>query len=155
MPSQGNSRCAADTDLVPDNPAVKSLRTFILVLLTVLLPIRGAVAAAMLCPGEKAMASTFAAAAPPEHDKHASHGMQAHHSATHGHAHGGASDESPSDGHATACQFCAGGGCVTPLAFAPPSVQSPRVTASAAFPELTARISAYHTDGQDRPPRTT
>jgi hypothetical protein len=133
---------------------VKYLRTFILILLTVLLPIRGAVAAAMLCPGQKATASTFAAAAHPEPDTHAGHGMEAHHSATHDPVHLHASDESPSGGHAAACQFCADGCCVTPLAFAPPSVQCPRVTASAAFPELTARASAYHTDGQDRPPRT-
>jgi hypothetical protein len=137
---------------------VRYLRTFILVLLTVLLPIRGAVAAAMLCPGEKTMLSAFAAAGHPEHEMHVGPGMEAHHSATHEHSHGhpheDASDESPSGGHTSACQFCAGGCCVTPLAFAPPSVQSPRVTASAAFPELTARVSAYHPDGQDRPPRT-
>jgi len=56
---------------------VKYLRTFILVLLTVLLPIRGAVAAAMLCPGEKATVRTFAPAGHAEHEMHAGHDMEA------------------------------------------------------------------------------
>jgi hypothetical protein len=133
---------------------VKYFRTFMLVLLTVLLPIRGAVAAAMLCPGKASTVSTLAVGGHTEHEMHAGHGMEAHLSATHEHSHSDAPDESSAGAHSTACQFCAGGCCVTPLAFAPPCVQSPRVTASAAFPELTARVSAYHPDGQDRPPRT-
>jgi hypothetical protein len=133
---------------------VKYLRTFILVLLAVLLPVRGAVAAAMLCPGESSEIGTAASAGQGEHDMHAGHDMEMHHAATHDHSHGAASDESPSGGHATACQFCAGGCCVTPLAFSPPSVESPRLAASAAFPALTARVTAFYPDGQDRPPRT-
>src|SRR5664279_5545845 len=86
----------------------------------------------MLCPGEKATVRTFAPAGHAEHEMHAGHDMEAHHTAAHDHSHRDASDESSSGGHATVCQFCAGGCCVTPLAFAPPSVQSPRVTASAA-----------------------
>jgi hypothetical protein len=133
---------------------VKYLRTLILVLLTVLLPIRGAVAAAMLCPGEASTMGAAATAGHGDHDMHADLDMEVHHAATHDHSHGAASDESPSGGHATACQFCAGGCCVTPLAFAPPAVESPRLAASAAFPALTARVTAFYPDGQDRPPRT-
>ena len=132
---------------------VKYLRTFILVLLTVLLPIRGAAAAAMLCPGEASTISTAATAGHGGHDMHAEHDMEVHHAAMHDHSHGAALAES-SGGHATACQFCADGCCVTPLAFAPPSVASPRPTALAAFPALTARVTAFYPDGQDRPPRT-
>jgi len=134
---------------------VKHLGTFILVLLTALLPVRGAVAAAMLCPGEASTISTTAAAGHGGHDRHAGHDMDRHHTATHDHSHGPASDDSSSRAHATACQLCAGGGCcVTPLAFAPPSVESPLLIASVAFPALTARILDYQSDGQDRPPRT-
>ena len=133
---------------------VKYLRTLILVLLTVLLPVRGAVAAAMLCPGESSTISTAATAGHGHHDMHGDHDMEVHHAAVHDHSHGAASDESPSGGHATACHFCAGGCCVTPLAFAPPSVESPCIAASAAFPALTTRVTAFYPDGQDRPPRT-
>lgn len=137
---------------------MKYLRTFILILLTVLLPIRGAVAVAMLCPGEAATISTVADAGHGEHeqpDQRASHETAAHHTATHDHAHGDASDESSSGGHTTACQFCAGGGCcVTPLAFKSPSVELPGLITSAMFPVLTVRVTAFYPDGQDRPPRT-
>jgi hypothetical protein len=133
---------------------VKYFRSFIVVLLTVLLPIRGAVAAAMLCPGEVSMIGAAATVGHGGHDMHADHDMEVHHAAPPDHSHGPASAESPAGGHATACQFCAGGCCVTPLAFAPPSVESPCVAASAVFPTLTARVTAFYPDGQDRPPRT-
>ncbi len=134
---------------------VKYLRTIILVLLTVLLPIRGAVAAAMLCPGGMGTSSAIPATAQGHHhDMHAAQDLGANESATHNHSHAHVSDDSSSDAHAGACQFCAGGCCVTPLAFAPPSVESPIVATSAAFPAITARVSAHYPDGQDRPPRT-
>jgi hypothetical protein len=133
---------------------VKYLRTFLLVLLTVLLPIRGAVAAAMLCPAKTATVSTAADAGHGEHEMRGGHDIDAHHTAVRDHSHGEAPHDAASGGHATACQFCAGGCCVTPLAFATPSVESPCLTASAVFPALTARVAAYYSDGQDRPPRT-
>lgn len=134
---------------------MKHLRTFILILLAVLLPIRGAVAAAMLCPGEAATIGTTAVAEQGHHDMHTGHNMDEHYTATHDHSHGHPSDGSSSGAHPPACQFCAGGGCcVTPLAFAPPSVASPMLIASAAFPVLTARVTVYYPDGQDPPPRT-
>lgn len=136
---------------------MKYLRTFILVLLTVLLPFRGAVAAAMLCPSGTATAGAEV------NDAHGAHGVQSEHSAAaqpeaihdhSNHAHGDASDET-SGGHETGCQFCAGGGCcVTPLAFAPPSVGLPGLVAATTFPLFTARVTAFYPDGQDRPPRT-
>lgn len=133
---------------------MKYLRTFILVLLTVLLPIRGAVAAAMLCPGGAETSSAVPDAGHGHHDMHAGQDVDAHGSAMHDHSHAHGSDVSSSDTHAGACQFCAGGCCVTPLAFAPPSVESPLVTTSAAFPAITAPVSVHYPDGQDRPPRT-
>ena len=132
------------------------LRTFILVLLAVLLPIRGAVAAAMLCPGEAVTIGTVAVAEHEHHDMHAGPDIDAHHTVAHDHhSHGHASIDSSSGTHPPACQFCAGGGCcVTPLAFSPPAVASPMLIASAVFPALTTRITVYYPDGQDRPPRT-
>jgi hypothetical protein len=134
---------------------VKYLRTFILILLAVLLPVRGAVAAAMLCPGESMTIATVVVAEHGHHDMHAGQDVQSHHTATHDHSHGHPSNDSPSGTHQSACQFCAGGGCcVTPLAFAPPAVVSPMLITSAAFPALTARVTVHYPDGQDRPPRT-
>jgi hypothetical protein len=137
---------------------VKYIRAFILVLLTVLLPIRGAVAAAMLCPGGTAKAGAEVNAAHGAHGVQGEHGAAAEHEAIHdhsGHSHGDASNDASSVGHETACQFCAGGGCcVTPLAFAPPSVGLPGLVASTTFPLFTARVTAFYPDGQDRPPRT-
>ena len=136
---------------------MKHLRTFILILLTVLLPLRGAVAAAMLCPGGTATVGAEMKAAHGAHAGQGANGAAADHEAIHdhsNHAHGDASDET-SGGHETGCQFCAGGGCcVTPLAFAPPSVGLPGLVAATTFPLFTARVTAFYPDGQDRPPRT-
>lgn len=136
---------------------MKSFRVFVLILLAVLLPIRGAVAAAMLCPGGMEKSSAVMTAGEADHHTHASHdhhGMDSHGATEHHHAQGDAADESSPDGHPGACQFCAGGCCVTPLAFAPPAVQTPLVTCTAVFPAITERVSAHYPDGQDRPPRT-
>lgn len=134
---------------------MKYLRTFILVVLAVLLPIRGAVAAAMLCPGEATAIGAVAIAGHGHHDMHAGQELDAHQQAAHAHSHEHTSSDSSSGTHSPACQFCAGGGCcVTPLAFAPPTVVSPMLTASAAFPALAARVTVYYPDGMDRPPRT-
>lgn len=130
------------------------LRAFILVLLTVLLPVRGAVAAAMLCPGGMQTSSPAAATVIAHHDAHGGHVVDAQPSVSRDHAHEHFSDETSSDSHVGACPFCSGGCCVTPLAFGPPSVQGPLLSASAAFPPLTARVPAHDPDGRDRPPRT-
>lgn len=139
------------------------LRTFILVLLATLLPIRGAVAAAMLCPGTTQSGHPATAMAHDHHDMNPSHGVELRgeptdvpaHVPAHDHSQAHGPDDTSAAGHADACQFCAGGCCcVTPLAFAPPSVKSPPLTSSAAFPPLTARFNAHYPDGQDRPPRT-
>jgi len=134
---------------------VKNLRTFILILMAVLLPVRGAVAAAMLCSGEASVIVVVEAAANDHCHPLAGHPMVAHHSASDDPAQDHASDDPSSDAHQPSCQFCAGGGCfVTPLAFPPPSVASPFVITSAAFPALIPRIPDHHPGGQDRPPRT-
>jgi hypothetical protein len=136
---------------------VKTLRIVILVLLAFLLPIRGAVAAAMLCPGGGDGRTAAVAVEQGHHETQAAHGMHDEHAAAHHHPSAGDTpdaDASSSGGHQPACQFCASGCCVTPLAFAPPSVQSPRLAATVSFPALCAPVPAFQSDGQDRPPRT-
>lgn len=143
--------------------AVNHLRSVLLVLLAVLLPIRGTVAAAMPCPGQAAalhhLTQLVQVGQGPQHgpagdDLHSGHGRHTHPAAAPDAAQGSASDPPSAAGHTSTCQFCAGGCCVAPLAFAPPSVHSPRLTASAVFPALVTRIPAGWPDGQDRPPRT-
>jgi len=139
---------------------VKTLRIVLLVLLAFLLPIRGAVAAAMLCPGGGDGRPAAVALEPGHHETHAAHGMHDDHAAAHHHhadddtPDAGAEAASSSGGHQPACQICASGCCVTPLAFAPPSVQGPRLSATVSFPALCAPVPAFQSDGQDRPPRT-
>ena len=136
---------------------MKNLRFVILVLLALLLPIRGAMAAAMLCPGEGSGTTAVVAieeddvampAEPGLHNEQAT----AHHHSSDGEAFDG--DTSVSDGHPTACQVCASGCCLTPLVFAPPSLQARVLAASGAFPALSLAIAAFESGGQDRPPRT-
>jgi len=134
---------------------LKYLRTLILVLLAVLLPIRGAVAAAMLCPDGvgTAAAAALSEHAHHDHDGHGDAGTHAHHAAQ-GAAGGEKQDDSSSGSQPNTCHFCASGCCVTPLAFAPPTIAEPLLTASITFPALQAPVPAFHSGGQDRPPRT-
>jgi hypothetical protein len=142
---------------------VKYLRTILVVLLTVLLPMRGAVASAMLCPGQVPAGSEGAAAAHAQRAMPEGQAMTLHHEpavpcGAHDHADEyapmQAHDDATPASHAGACLFCAGGCCVAPLAFAPPSVQSPPLASTAAFPALIVRVAAYQSGGQDRPPRS-
>lgn len=137
---------------------MKQLRILILILLALLLPVRGAVAAAMLCPaGEDATAAAFAVGHG-QHDRHVHDdhpGTHADRSVEHTDAGADASGSEPAAGaHSNTCHFCASGCCVTPLGAAPSTVASPRVTASVTFPALSVPAPAFHSDGQDRPPRT-
>ncbi|MEP6874860.1 MAG: hypothetical protein ABI887_10890 [Burkholderiales bacterium] len=128
---------------------MKHLRILILVLMSILLPIRGAVAATMLCPvGEGT--STAALFAEQGHDE-----MHADHSVTHHHASGEAPNDEPSSGeHPTTCHFCASGCWMASIVGMVPSLGQPGLTSSVTFPALTTRIPVFQSDGQDRPPRT-
>lgn len=134
---------------------MKQLRIVILVLLAVLLPIRGAVAAAMVCPKGAASQTVTAAAEHGHHDMHADHGLHGHEAASHHGADEGApSDDAAGAEHAGTCQFCVTGCCVTPLASAPLEIAGPLLTDSVTFPALCAPIAAFQSEGQERPPRT-
>lgn len=125
---------------------MKSLRVWLLVLLAFALPVRGAMAAAMVC----------APAAVHEHavgfTGHA-HG-QAHHADSAAHAHAGQGHDATA-GHDTAdkCSACASCCAATPplvagfaLAQAPP--------AATQFPEHRAPAAEFLSAGQERPPRS-
>ena len=119
-----------------------------------LLPIRGAVAATMLCP-EGAATDTAAVVAQHErHGMHADHEMHAGNAASHHHASADAPNDSSSGEHPTTCHYCASGCCMASIVGTVPSVGQPALTSSVTFPALATPVAAFHSDGQDRPPRT-
>ena len=148
--------------------AVKTFRTWLLVLLAVLLPIRGTVAAAMLCsssgPGitsERNVASASAqhlVAHTPQsshdghhHAHHAAGADDAARSAIEPH-HGGGIDQH--HGGVEKCNLCCDFCSVTPLFRALPSVPTPPDPGRVAFPEPIAAAASFLSDGQERPPRS-
>lgn len=127
--------------------AVKSLRIWLLVLLAFALPLRGAMAAAMLCADDAGHGQV--AAVPGHHHHHAGHDSQG---ASHSHAeHDHASASTPDAGDK--CSLCAS--CCTATApatvgFAMP--QAPPVAAE--FPDHPAPHAEFFSGGQERPPRS-
>jgi hypothetical protein len=113
---------------------VKTIRIWLLVLLAVLLPVRGAVAAAMLCPP-----------ANPAHE-HADH-QHAEHDA----------DAPGASGHDDGfgkCNLCCDLCSMTPMLSALPSIPTPLNLSSVSFPDLFAPAPSFLSDGQERPPRS-
>ena len=134
---------------------MKRLRIFILVLLAILLPIRGAVAATMLCPEGEAPNSAAVVAVHDHHGMQADHEVHVDDSSAHHQAHEEAPDDDSSSGeHPTNCHFCASGCCMASMVGTVPSLGQPGLTSPITFPALTARIPAFQSDGQERPPRT-
>lgn len=123
---------------------MKAVRLCLLLVMAVLLPIRGAVAAAMLCP----MAGPGTAVE-----------MQAmaamHEEMGHGMAHGGHPHE---EGHDPAapdkCNLCAASCCLTPLAGSVPTVVAPLDLRAAAFPYYSTPPPSFVSGGPERPPRS-
>jgi hypothetical protein len=134
---------------------VKILRLWFIVLLAVLLPVRGAVAATMLCPmvGGKPMAMQSHHADMDHHAMEASAGHDDHAAMSHAsieHDHPSGSDQS--DGKCNLCvAFCS----ITPLLSSLPTLPAPQEMGSAPFPPLTAAPPSFLSDGQERPPRST
>jgi hypothetical protein len=126
---------------------VKSLRIWLLLLLAVLLPIRGAIAAALPCAGEgtPAQVGQTHAAGPAQHHHvgHLSHMDHASHLA-HAGAHG-------DGGKCNLCASCCLGATL-PVTFSPAIAAIEQ--AGASFDVLQASAPTFLSDGQDRPPRT-
>lgn len=131
---------------------VKLLRIWLLVLLAVLLPIRGAMAAAMVCPPP--------AGAPVQQlgSHGGDHGHGDHGHAEPGHAHS-AADAAADHAHAAGsadnkCNMCSASCATPPVPSAAGGLAAPLDLASAAFPDLPAPAPSFLSDGQERPPRT-
>lgn len=128
---------------------MRTARLCLLLFLALLLPLRGAVASAMLCGAGLPPAAAHAH----HHVRQASvaaaagHGAEhhAHHAAAHGH------DMPPA---ADTCNLCAASCGLTPLPSAPPAVAEPPARAAAPFPEVDAPPASFLSGGQERPPRS-
>jgi hypothetical protein len=148
---------------------VKTVRICLLLLLAVLLPVRGAVAAAMLCapagvgaPGEPRMGAQHPAHAMGHHamghhamghqgdgaDAHAAHPAVLHGD---GLSSGGDPDASGPEDRCTLCAaFCS----LTPLVGSAPGLFVTQALPAASFPALSAPVPSFLSDGQERPPRS-
>lgn len=119
---------------------MRTARIWLLVLLAVLLPFRGALGATMLCP------PAMNAAGHDEHE-HADHlhaGHEVGPSAASGH---------PTDGLdkcSLCCDFCS----MTPLLSTLPSIAKPPNPESVSFPDPLAPVPTFVSEGQERPPRS-
>ncbi len=120
---------------------MKRARLWLLLFLAVLLPVRGAVAAAMLC------AMPIPAPQAPGHHAPALHAAEGH---AH-HAHQAPESQAVADGK---CNLCAASCGLTPLPSSAPAVAEPPARAAAAFPEIEAAPASFLADGPERPPRS-
>nr|WP_145547867.1 hypothetical protein [Variovorax boronicumulans] len=136
---------------------VKLLRLWLLVLLALLLPIRGAMAAAMVCPPPAGAAVQQLEEHGGDHG-HGGHGHGDHGHAEAGHAPGGtdvAADHAHAAGSAdNKCNMCSASCATPPVPSAAGGLVAALELASAPFPDLPAAAPTFLSDGQDRPPRT-
>ncbi len=128
---------------------VKKLRIWLLVLLAILLPIRGAVAVGMLCEEPGALPPTTSHSHQPAHDPASVHNdVQQALGSTHG-------DAFVSPGCADACNLCVVYcGSVTAMANLVLTVPAPLDWTVAPIPFFAAAVPSFVPDGLERPPRT-
>jgi hypothetical protein len=133
---------------------MKSWRIWLLLLLAVLLPVRGAVAAAMLCPvAGSGIQTELAVVNHPTAHEAMDHAMEHDHGVSHEHAVGG-----HHDGHdhtaTDKCNMCSAFCSLTPLVSEVQTVAEPLDPTAVKFSELSAPPPSFFSDGQERPPRT-
>ena len=128
---------------------MRRFRVWTLVLLAVLLPVRGAMAAAMLCAPSVPGVTTQVT--PDPADPHGS-GHTHHDHAQHGHGAAGAHDHAPAS--QDKCNLCSATCSLTPLVNHIAGVHAPCDLRTASFPELDAPAPSFVSGGQERPPRT-
>ena len=142
---------------------MRTVRIWLLLLLAVLVPVRGAVAAAMLCPmpgagGQVKLTLQHQASLPAHHAMdeatadagHAS--MQDHPGAQHDH--GAGHHEHGTSNQPDKCNMCSAFCSLTPLVSTTLTVAPPLEIAHSAFPPLSAPAPSFLSDGQERPPRS-
>lgn len=141
-------------------PLVKSPRLWLLLLLAVLLPLRGAMAAAMLCPPAGAGSPTEAVAGTHHHEHEheaapagADHGearLAAHaHGASSAHDHGAATPAMADD-----CDLCAAFCSVATVLSSPPAFDAAQDLGAFPYPNANAPSPSFLSSGPERPPRS-
>lgn len=121
-------------------PAMKPWRVWLLLCLMLLVPFRGAVAAAMLCPP---VATGHHVAQEQEH-AHAHHG-----------GHAGQQDPGrAADEHGDRCRLCAAFCSVAGIVHTAPAGVAPQGPVKTVFPEAGSAAPSFLADGQERPPRS-
>jgi hypothetical protein len=142
---------------------VKTWRIWLLLLLAVLLPTRGAVAAAMLCPASgSGMQMEQAMAGHPASHEAMDQALSHEHPAGHDHMSGhDSAAETSDDGHpghdhaaSEACNACSAYCSLTPLVSNLPTLVEPLDASAVKFFDLSAPPPSFVSDGQERPPRT-
>ena len=131
------------------------LRTWLVVLLAVLLPMRGAMGASMLCApvdgfaDAPVMGATHHEALPGHHGHAIADGHSAHDRLQHEHG-------KPATDHADhkKCNLCSSTCSSPPLSSATAKVDEPRALTAVSYPDLSAPAATFQSDGQERPPRT-
>lgn len=118
-----------------------------MILLALLMPLRAAVAGAMLCPSGGAAAS---------HQQHQgmpddSAAAQAHHEGMH---HTQAEPSPAPHAHDSGCNLCATFCSMTPMPSTAPTIEPSMLATTLSFPALHAPAASFQSDGQDRPPRS-
>jgi hypothetical protein len=132
---------------------VKAIRVWLLVLLAVLLPLRGALAAAMLCPvADNGVQVELQVVA---HTHHGSDRQAVEAIHGHGDGQGGATanHHSADANSGETCNFCSAFCSVPGLVGAALVLSSPQLS-SPGFPPLYAPPPSLVLDGQERPPRS-
>jgi hypothetical protein len=118
---------------------VRNLRIWILLLLAVLLPLRGAVAAGMPCPAAGAGSPTELRV----HDHAMAHPVMD--TAEHEHADAGEPDT---------CNVCSAFCSVTPPLSSIPALFALLEATDVSYPDVSAPAASFLSDGQERPPRS-
>lgn len=127
---------------------MKTFRIWFLLCLAVLLPVREAVAAAMLCSAGSAIVQSELRGG-----EHCNQHDMAGSSAT---QHAGSADVR--DGHdpntSGKCNLCSASCSLTPLVSETPRLPEPVALADVMFAEIPAPAPSFLSDAQDRPPRS-
>jgi hypothetical protein len=135
---------------------VTSLRLWLILLLAVLLPLRGALAASMTCPvaGSGMKTGTQMAEQAHEHGHAHSHGTGVdHHGAELTSVTGDHHDVTGAGEASDKCNVCSAFCSVTGLVSGTAEVAKPQRLATV-FPHPFAPPPSYFPDGQERPPRS-
>jgi hypothetical protein len=131
---------------------VKTFRVWLLLLLAVLLPVRGALAVGMQCSGAAPQVVAQASLSGHGHGHHSSGSPAGHHDmSAHGHPDGAADDPASASDK---CNLCAASCSVTGMVSGSLALAEPQ-RMPAVFPQLHAPPPSFVSDGQERPPRTT